>query len=182
MAEEKGDRNMKKGFTLIELLVVVLIIGILASIALPQYQKAVLKSRMAEVAIRVKAMEQAIDLYVLENDYPSSGKIDVAEANPDWTGGLTKKEENCENSGAACYGSKYAWYFTSCDSSACYVEVIFSKSGNPSVTTPNNDIMRIHRSRIKTSGWTNGLCTYGTQDNDGPGICSAIPGYTPDRD
>jgi len=53
---------MKKGFTLIELLVVVLIIGILSSIALPQYTVAVEKSRAAEIWEMVHNINQAWEL------------------------------------------------------------------------------------------------------------------------
>ena len=56
-----------RAFTLIELLVVVLIIGILAAIALPQYQFAVEKSRAAEAIVMVRAIADSNHRYNLAN-------------------------------------------------------------------------------------------------------------------
>ncbi len=65
--------SCKRGFTLIELLVVVLIIGILVAVAVPQYQKAVEKSRAAQpIALLKTAYDMATVHYLETGTYPNS--------------------------------------------------------------------------------------------------------------
>ena len=86
------------GFTLIELLVVVLIIGILSAIALPQYEKAVMKSRLSQVMSTVKGLKDAMELYRMANgSYVTTERSDTYAS-------LDITPNGCEN-----YNSRYTY-------------------------------------------------------------------------
>ena len=85
-------KNNNKGFTLIELLVVVLILGILAAMAMPQYFKAVERSRMTEAVTLLANIAQSQQRkYMQINNYTENFRsLDVAPKDATGTSYCTK--------------------------------------------------------------------------------------------
>lgn len=66
-------RHLTPGFTLMELLIVVIIVGILSTLALPQFPRAMERARQAEARSMLGSLWQAERLYYSEN--PSTGYV-----------------------------------------------------------------------------------------------------------
>ncbi len=117
----------KLGFTLIEMLVVVLIIGILAGIALPQYEMAVAKTRVASILPIMRRWKDALAEYKLQHgdyltedgNYPDADTLGVNWPS-DW---------ECYDDGGISCGNDY-WF--------CEANVLFDEGevqcGDPFVS------------------------------------------------
>ena len=144
-APDTNPRGWHHAFTLIELLVVVLIIGILAAIALPQYRKAVWKARLTEAVVNVSAIKKAIELDVLVNG--PEGRYEELLGRYVFDIGL-----NCTSSG--CSGKYFSY---SADSGAGMTRIWVTDLTNPSW-------FLIFIKRTPTSDWTM-HCIYGNSAN-----------------
>ena len=91
-------KKSSKGFTLLELLVVVLIIGILASIALPQYEMSVEKAKATEALMNIQTIVNAVERNILANgidsDYADSENWDIELSGGNWYEGRVFVTEN----------------------------------------------------------------------------------------
>ena len=109
-----NQKYTRRGFTLIELLVVVLIIGILAAVAVPQYQKAVEKSRITEAITALNSLKKAYQLCVLENGEPGDNTEHPCHSfhffanTPIEIPGTRMEDEDCDTPG--CFYTRDWWF------------------------------------------------------------------------
>ena len=109
-------RGKQRGFTLIELLVVVLIIGILAAVAVPQYQKAVEKSRWSEAFSVMHALKKAEHVWILENGIPSTNTNFLGSSA---TASLAIDIPNIKAGSSSTVNTNYFMYQATCGAAYC---------------------------------------------------------------
>jgi prepilin-type N-terminal cleavage/methylation domain-containing protein len=107
--------NKKEGFTLVELMVVIVIIGIIAAIAIPNYMKIINRAKEAEVKANMHTTQLDVEYYCIDSpilSYPSSiddiaGELPSNMRNPfDPTGTVVQDEGSADAEGVVEYATE----------------------------------------------------------------------------
>ena len=156
-------KNNNKGFTLIELLVVVLILGILAAMAMPQYFKAVERSRMTEADQLLGSIAQAQQRKYLQiNNYATKFQgLDVAPKGATDSSFCTKGTVSGESCGSG------NGFLVTLSGTAYNAGIATAKRVGPNTLQYNYTLSRYY-------GNTGTTCTAG--DANGAGLCNDFCG------
>ena len=96
----RKQEQQKRGFTLVEIMIVVLIIGILMSIAVPNFIKARTNSQKSTCIANLKKIESSKDQWAMETGQPSTATPTSAQLSPNYL----KTWPTCPTSGVYTIG------------------------------------------------------------------------------
>lgn len=134
--------QMQKGFTLIELMIVVAIIGILAAVAIPQYQNYVAKSQAARVMSETGALRTVVELCILE------GKASIDTCQLGWTesnmiGDNSSTDQDAEKVDNKAYENQKGLTvtFPEGENTNTTIEAKFGQSASTALRVPGKDTL-----------------------------------------